>query len=112
MADCHALLEMPIDLPEGSTLIGDKGYNDYTVEDILKEAEDIQLNPLRKKNSKRADPPYISFLKQYTRKIIETVGSSINNLIGRRIHAVTLSGFLLKLKIALMAYNFSRLIPV
>ncbi|MCK7522512.1 MAG: hypothetical protein MZV64_34945 [Ignavibacteriales bacterium] len=36
------------DLPEGSFVTGDKAYNDYTIEDVMREAG-IELIPLRKK---------------------------------------------------------------
>ena len=63
--------------PEGSIIYADKAYNDYEIEDLLKEVDHIHLLPMRKKNSKRVLPQYISFVQHYHRKRIETAGSLI-----------------------------------
>jgi hypothetical protein len=52
------------DLPAGAIVYGDNAYNDYTIEDILHEAAPMQLFPIRKKNSKRAFPAYVSCVQQ------------------------------------------------
>lgn len=49
--DCRVLKQFDLDLPPGSAVYADKSYNDYDYEDILKEAADVNLAPLRKKNS-------------------------------------------------------------
>jgi hypothetical protein len=36
---------MDINLPEEAVLNGDRGYNDYFAEDMLKEAEEIEFRP-------------------------------------------------------------------
>ena len=41
------------DLPKGSMIYGDKAYNYYEIEDLLKEQNEINLQPIRKKNTKR-----------------------------------------------------------
>jgi hypothetical protein len=43
------------DLSHNSLVTGDKAYNDYAFEDLLQAAQ-IQLQPLRKKNSHRTYP--------------------------------------------------------
>ncbi|RKZ92794.1 MAG: hypothetical protein DRR19_03180 [Candidatus Parabeggiatoa sp. nov. 1] len=43
--DCKILKEFNLELPEGSIIYGDKAYNDYEYEDILKEAVNIFLKP-------------------------------------------------------------------
>jgi len=50
MSDCRVLKGFDLDLPLGSSIYADKGYNDYDYEDLLEEIADINLNPLRKKN--------------------------------------------------------------
>ena len=65
------------ELPDGSIIYADKAYNDYEIEDVLKEVEHMQLLPIRKKNSKRALPPSIAFVQSYHRKRVETAGSLI-----------------------------------
>jgi hypothetical protein len=78
--DVDALKYYAYELPDGSIIYADKAYNDYEIEDLLKEVDHIQLIPMRKKNSKRALPPYISFVQRYHRKRVETAGSLIEQL--------------------------------
>src|SRR2546428_1047787 len=66
--DVDALKYYAYELPDGSIIYADKAYNDYEIEDLLQEVDHIQLIPIRKKNSKRALPPYISFVQRYHRK--------------------------------------------
>lgn len=51
--DVRGLEVFDFDLPEGSEVFADKGYNDYEFEEVLKEATGIELKPFRKKNAKR-----------------------------------------------------------
>jgi hypothetical protein len=60
-SDTRALKMYNFDLPAGSLVTGDKAYNDYAFEDLLEEAQ-LELQPLRKKNSKRPVPPWIQYL--------------------------------------------------
>ena len=60
--DVDALKYYAYELPDGSMIYADKAYNDYEIEDLLKEVEPIDLIPMRKKNSKRALSPSISFV--------------------------------------------------
>jgi hypothetical protein len=94
------------DLPAGSQLTGDKAYNDYEVEDMLKEA-DLHSSPLRKKNSKRPSPPWVTYLMSSYRKLIETTGSMIEQLLPKHIHAVTDKGFELKVALFVLACSIS-----
>jgi hypothetical protein len=82
-------------------------YNDYEIEDLLKEVDHIQLLPIRKKNSMRAFPPYVSFVQHYHRKRVETSGSLIARLLPKSIHAVTSQGFELKVVLFVIAYSVS-----
>jgi hypothetical protein len=47
------------------------------MEDVLLEASQIRLYPIRKKDSKRPLPPYLAYVQHYYRKRIETLGSLI-----------------------------------
>lgn len=91
------------DLPEGSTIYADKAYNDYGFEDLLKDA-DISLAPLRKKNSLRAVPGWVTYLRSYFRKRIETTVSQITALFPKVIHAVIPQGFELKIVLFIIAF--------
>ena len=98
MSDTKALRLYNFDLPENSLVTGDKAYNDYTIEDIMKEAG-VVLLPIRKKNSLRPVPPFVFYFQSTVRKVVETTGSLIERLLPKSIHAVTAKGF--ELKVAL-----------
>src|SRR2546427_11480300 len=101
--DVDALKYYAYELPDGSIIYADKAYNDYAIEDLLKEVDHIQLIPMRKKNSKRALPPYISFVQSYHRNRVETAGSLIEQLLPQSIRAVTAQGFELKVALFVIA---------
>ena len=101
--DVDALKYYAYELPDGSIIYADKAYNDYEIEDLLQEVDHIKLIPIRKKNSKRALPPYISFVQRYHRKRVETAGSLIEQLLPKSIHAVTPQGFALKVALFVIA---------
>jgi len=103
-SDCLVLKQFDLDLPSGSTIYADKSYNDYGYEDLLKEATEISLSPLRKKNSKRPVECWSTFLRKYFRKRVETTASQINDLFPKSIHAVTSRGFELKLVLFVIAF--------
>jgi hypothetical protein len=105
-SDTRALKMYKLDLPAGSLLTGDKAYTDYNFEDLLQEAE-IDLQPLRKKNSKRPVPAWVQYLLACYRKVIETTGSLLEQLLPKHIHAVTPQGFELKLALFVLATSFN-----
>ena len=94
-------------LPVGSVIYADRAYNDYEIEDLLQEVEHIQLVPMRKKNSKRALTPEVSFVQHFYRKMIETAGSLIEQMLPKSIQAVTYQGFELKVALFVVAYSLS-----
>jgi hypothetical protein len=105
--DVDALKYYAYELPDGSIIYADKAYNDYEIEDLLKDVEHIRLLPMRKKNSKRALPPSISFVQNYHRKRVETAGSLIEQLLPKSIHAVTPQGFELKVALFVIASSLN-----
>jgi hypothetical protein len=106
-ADVEALDGYSFDLPEGSTVYADKAYNDYQCEDLLREADEINLLPIRKSNSKRPVPAFVAYVQSCARKMIETAGSLIERLLPKSIHAVTAKGFELKAALFVIAFSFS-----
>jgi len=108
-SDTSALKLYNFDLPEASQLTGDKAYNDYEVEDLIN-AAGISFIPLRKKNSKRRSPPWIHYLRSSYRKLIETTGSLIEQLLPKHIHAVTSRGFELKVALFVLACSINYLV--
>ncbi len=107
-SDTSALRLYDFDLPEKSWITGDKAYNNYQIEDIMREAG-LELLPLRKKNSLRPVPPYMFYLQSTVRKIVETTGSLIERLLPKSIHAVTAKGFELKVALFVLAASINHL---
>lgn len=107
-SDTRALKMYHFDLPVGSLVTGDKAYNDYGLEDLLKEAH-LYLQPLRKTNSKRPMPTWLQYVLACYRKVIETTGSLLEQLLPKHIHAVTPQGFELKLALFILATSFNFL---
>lgn len=110
-SDVHGLTKLPLHVSEGSRIWADAGYTDYKTEDLIAEQENIHLMVSRKANSKRKDAPWNAYLKQQTRKIIETHFSCIKALMPRSIHAVTADGFMLKAALFIIAYAFEKITP-
>jgi hypothetical protein len=97
------------DVPEGSQVYADKAYHDDVMEDVLLEASQIRLYPIRKKDSKRPLPPYIAYVQHDYRKRIEIVGSLIERMLPKTIHAITAEGFELKVFLFVLAYSLNCL---
>jgi hypothetical protein len=79
------------------------------MDDVLLEASQIRLYPIRKKDSKRPLPPSIAYVHHDYRKRIETVGSLLERMLPNTIHAVTAEGFELKVFLFALAYSFNCL---
>ena len=105
--DVDALKSYVYELPDGAIIYADRAYNDYEIEDLLKEVEPIHLLPIRKKNSKRALSPSVAFVQSYHRKRVETAGSLIEQLLPKSIHAVTSQGFELKVALFVIASSLN-----
>jgi hypothetical protein len=97
------------DVPEGSHVYADKAYNDYATEAVLLEASHIHLYPIRKKDSKRPLPPSLASVPHDYRNRIETVGSLIERMLPKTIHAVTAAGFELTVFLLVLAYSLNYL---
>lgn len=106
--DSRAFDSLDFDLPGGSTLIGDSAYGSYDTEDLFDDACDIRLDPQRKKVSQRQDALPEKLYKTYVRKRIETVFSQITQLFPKKIHAVTLKGFLNKVFNFILAFTIQK----
>lgn len=107
-SDTKALRLYNFDVPEQSWITGDKAYNDSTIEDLMREAG-VELLPMRKKNSHRPVPSYMTYLQASIRKIVETTGSLLERLLPKSIHAVTAKGFELKVALFVLATSINFL---
>ena len=108
-SDVRAMKTFAFDVPEGSYIYADKAYDDYQMEDVLFEAAEIHISPIRKQHSTRTLPPYSVYVQHYYRKRIETVGSSLERMLPKTIHAVTAQGFELKVFRLVLAYSINCL---
>lgn len=59
VSDVKGFQTLSFDLPKDSVIYADKAYNDYGIENLLANACQIHLMPLRKKNPKRTEPAYV-----------------------------------------------------
>ncbi len=87
--DVSGLDFFDFDLPPDPIVYADRAYNSHSLEDLLQEANQTSLQPMRKKGSTRPFPPYTRFLQYYFRKRIETSGSLMAQMLPKSIHAVT-----------------------
>ncbi len=108
--DSNALKQMPLLVDAGSTIYADSAYTNYAIEDMLRDAEGIDLLVARKSDSKRKHEPYIEYLISTMRKRIETTFSEISSLFPKKIHAVTEYGFIMKVVLFIFSYALTRTI--
>jgi hypothetical protein len=111
-ADIEGLKLLPCELPKGSTLIGDRAYTNYSLEDDLLEMMEISFQPKRKQNMKRQLSRMQEYLHASKRNMIETVFSMIVNKMPRSIKARTEKGFLLKIVLFILAFLVERYSPI
>lgn len=106
--DSRGVKALSINLPEGSRNIADSGYTDYEMEDLMMDCDNILMDIIRKSNSKRKEPIYRSYYKNVMRKVIENTFSQITAWFPKRIHATSIRGFLLKLKLFIWSFSFNK----
>jgi len=106
--DATALGMYHFNLENNSLVLGDKAYNHYIQEDLMN-AAGICLLPIRKTNTKRPVPAYISYFTASVRKVVETTGSLISQLLPKSIHAVTARGFELKVGLFVLVCSINFL---
>ena len=108
--DSNALKQIPFFLPPGSKVYADAAYTNYVIEDMLKDAQGIELLAKRTSRLKRQHEPYVDYIISTMRKRIETTFSEIANFFPKKIHAVTEYGFILKVVIFIFGYAISKTI--
>jgi IS5 family transposase len=106
--DLDGLRQLPVNLPEGSEVLADSAYTDYLIEEMLAE-NGIRLLANRKCSSKHPHNSCTEYLISIGRKQVETAFSDIAKYLPKKIHAVTKSGFLIKLFMFFLTYTFDKL---
>lgn len=107
--DSRGMHALEMNLPEGSRNISDSGYTNYEFEDMMQECEKVWHDTERRSNAKRTEPAYRKYYKNQIRKIIENVFSQITSRMMRTIHATTIKGFILKIKLFIWSHLFQKL---
>ena len=107
-ADLQGFAELALSLPAHTQLFVDSAYNCYEWEDYLQDFENVKLQVPRKTNSKRGREPWLEAHKSWMRKYIETTIGEIEKLFPKKIHAMTLNGFLLKIALFLFAFQIEK----
>jgi len=104
MHDTTASYKVLPTLPKNSIVIGDKGYISGKLERFLAQFG-IELSALKRKNMKQ-DPDHR--VKRKIRKGVETAFSVITAKFGKVIRATSIKGFLVKLKLFILAYSIDK----
>jgi len=91
-------------LDGGGFFYADAAYNDYGLEEQLAK-QGLNLIVARPSNSTRPWPERLVKVLERKRKSVETFFSRIMRSFPRRIHAVTLSGLVLKMTLFFVAFN-------
>jgi hypothetical protein len=102
--DMTAFKNMNMQAIEEGTLYGDAAYLDYSLEDQLGKAG-LKMVVDRRKNSKRPLSPEAARELSHKRKMVETCFSGIMRLFPRTIHAVRLSGLVLKITLFIAGFT-------
>jgi len=102
--DTTASFEFLNNLPKNSIVIGDKGYISSKLDSFLA-SFGIELSALKRKNMP-IDPHHK--VKRKIRKGVETAFSVITAKFGKVIRATSIKGFLVKLKLFILAYSIDK----
>jgi hypothetical protein len=109
--DSRAFDVLAFDLPRGSALFADSAYTDYNAEDAMNDrtvGAGLDFSPCRRKKSTRGDELPTKLYKEIKRKAIETTFSLISQLLPRKIHAVTIQGFMMKVFLTVLAFALTK----
>jgi len=104
MHDATASYKFLPNLPENSIVIGDKGYISGKLENFLAQFG-IELSALKRKNMTKDS---LHKIKRKIRKGVETAFSVITAKFGKVIKATSIRGFLVKLKLFILAYSIDK----
>jgi hypothetical protein len=107
-ADLTALRSMDLNLPEGSTLFGERAFLDLPFERALSEEAGLRLVVPRRSNMKEqldACLACLACLCRVCRKRVETTFSQLTERFARSLHAVTPRGFELKIMLTVLAFS-------
>ncbi len=81
--DIQGLRRLPLKLPAGSTLWGDKAYRDQKEEQFLQDVAGVRCVTLRRSNAREPLPRCLVYLNQITKQQVETAFSLVDWLLPR-----------------------------
>lgn len=110
MHDMQGMRCLSLDLPAGSTVWGDKAYQDHKEQLFLQEAVGVRAVALKRRNALQPLPQCLVYLTQVIKQQAETAFSLLDRKLPRHLHAVSPLGFLIKLQTAVIAYAFDRML--
>jgi hypothetical protein len=102
--------EINYTLSPESEVFADAAYSDSDFESTMMNDKCIIWSADRKANQKKQHPKETKARIMKARKRIETVFSEIKSLFKRYLHAVTIEGFMLKIKLFISAYQLKKTI--
>jgi hypothetical protein len=105
--DLTPIHELTVELPEGSRVYADKGYNDLKGEASILLETGVHLVPIRKRNMQPHAWVDDYDLRLYRRRI-ETANSQLERMGIERLHARTNIGFQIKVHASLLALAFKN----
>ena len=109
-ADIDGLAELPLEFPEGAHLIADSAYTQFEWETHLQETQNLRLLVVAKSNTRRNVEPPMEEYKKLFRKRIETAIGELMKLFPKKIHVTSLKGFILKIRLFLLAFQIDKAI--
>jgi hypothetical protein len=101
-------LEIEYNLSPESELFADAAYSDLEFESEMMEIKGIKWSADRKSNQKNQHSQEVKARIMKARKRIETVFSEFKSMFKRYLHAVTIEGFMLKIKFFICAYQLKK----
>lgn len=105
--DALGMHEIEYNLSPEAEVLSDAAYNDSEFERLMEDA-DIKWLTDRKSNSKKPHDKHTAQRIKKMRKKIETTLSEFKSMFKRHIHAVTIEGFMLKIKYFIFALQLKK----
>ncbi|MBZ0298370.1 MAG: IS982 family transposase [Anaerolineae bacterium] len=96
-------------LPEGSSVVADKGYISDQDQQLSYIHSSVRLIPKQRRNMRGNSREDAHLIRQH-RSMIETVNSQLEKMGVQRLHARTAPGFMLKLLSSLTALSFAHVL--
>lgn len=108
--DSQGMQEIKYKLSAESKVYADAAYTDYKFEEDIEQNKAIAWLSQRKRNAKAQRTKQQNKQISKARKRIETVFSQLKDMFKRKIHAVTIEGYMRKIKYFILAFQLKFII--